>query len=106
MPARGCRTGKRSEGCCVDTACVHRERFVESVPRSTFLARHGPLLAHRVADWHGAVSGGEVARVLRDLRFVAATRQNAPETPACTDPRPIAPMAGAPRSGTRSSGAR
>ena len=38
-----------------------------------FLRRHQELLLGRVVYWHGDVNREEVARVLRDLRFVSET---------------------------------
>ena len=38
-----------------------------------FLRRHQELIVTRVVYWHGDVNRDEVAKVLRDLRFVSET---------------------------------
>src|SRR5690606_32579224 len=38
-----------------------------------FLRRHAELLIARAVYWHGDVNRDEVARLLRDLRFVSET---------------------------------
>ncbi|MBA2544926.1 MAG: hypothetical protein H0V17_35110 [Deltaproteobacteria bacterium] len=48
-------------------------RIVEPLSMGEFLRRHQELLKTRVVYWHGDVSRDEVARILRDLRFVSET---------------------------------
>jgi len=48
-------------------------RLVEPLSMGEFLRRHQELLLSRVVYWHGDVNRNEVARVLRELRFVAET---------------------------------
>jgi hypothetical protein len=48
-------------------------RLVEPLSMGEFLRRHQELLVTRVVYWHGDVHRNEVARVLRDLRFVSET---------------------------------
>jgi hypothetical protein len=48
-------------------------RIAEPLSMGEFLRRHAELLMTRVAYWHGDVNRDEVARVLRDLRFVSET---------------------------------
>ena len=48
-------------------------RIAEPLSMGEFLRRHAELLMSRVAYWHGDVNRDEVARVLRDLRFVSET---------------------------------
>jgi hypothetical protein len=48
-------------------------RLVEPLSMGEFLRRHQELLVTRVVYWHGDVNRNEVARVLRDLRFVSET---------------------------------
>jgi hypothetical protein len=48
-------------------------RINEPLSMGEFLRRHAELLMTRVVYWHGDVNRDEVARVLRDLRFVSET---------------------------------
>jgi len=48
-------------------------RIAQPLSMGEFLRRHQELLLTRVVYWHGDVSRDEVARVLRDLRFVSET---------------------------------
>jgi hypothetical protein len=48
-------------------------RIAEPLSMGEFLRRHAELLMTRVVYWHGDVNRDEVARVLRDLRFVSET---------------------------------
>ena len=48
-------------------------RFTQPLSMAEFLRRHAELLMTRVVYWHGDVNRDEVARVLRDLRFVSET---------------------------------
>lgn len=48
-------------------------RIAEPLSMGEFLRRHAELLMTRVVYWHGDVNREEVARVLRDLRFVSET---------------------------------
>jgi hypothetical protein len=48
-------------------------RIAEPLSMGEFLRRHAELLVTRVVYWHGDVNREEVARVLRDLRFVSET---------------------------------
>ena len=48
-------------------------RIAQPLSMGEFLRRHQEILLTRVAYWHGDVSREEVARVLRDLRFVSET---------------------------------
>ena len=48
-------------------------RITEPLSMGEFLRRHAEILMTRVVYWHGDVNRDEVARVLRDLRFVSET---------------------------------
>jgi hypothetical protein len=48
-------------------------RISQPLSMGEFLRRHAELLMTRVVYWHGDVNRDEVARVLRDLRFVSET---------------------------------
>lgn len=48
-------------------------RIAQPLSMAEFLRRHQELILTRVVYWHGDVSREEVARVLRDLRFVSET---------------------------------
>jgi hypothetical protein len=48
-------------------------RIAQPLSMGEFLRRHAELLMTRVVYWHGDVNRDEVARVLRDLRFVSET---------------------------------
>jgi len=48
-------------------------RIAEPLSMGEFLRRHAELLMTRVVYWHGDVNRDEVARVLKELRFVAET---------------------------------
>ena len=48
-------------------------RLVDPLSMGEFLRRHQELLVTRVVYWHGDVHRNEVARVLRDMRFVSET---------------------------------
>ena len=48
-------------------------RIAQPLSMGEFLRRHAELLMTRVVYWHGDVNRDEVARVLRDLRFVCET---------------------------------
>lgn len=48
-------------------------RIAQPLSMSEFLRRHAELLMTRVVYWHGDVNRDEVARFLRDLRFVSET---------------------------------
>lgn len=48
-------------------------RFTQPLSMGEFLRRHAELLMTRVVYWHGDVNRDEVARVLRDFRFVSET---------------------------------
>jgi len=48
-------------------------RLAQPLSMGEFLRRHAELLMTRVVYWHGDVNRDEVARVLRDLRFVSET---------------------------------
>src|SRR6185503_1163574 len=48
-------------------------RIVQPLSMGEFLRRHAELLMTRVVYWHGDVNREEVARLLRDLRFVSET---------------------------------
>ena len=48
-------------------------RIAEPLSMGEFLRRHAEILMTRVVYWHGDVHRDEVARVLRDLRFVSET---------------------------------
>jgi hypothetical protein len=48
-------------------------RIAQPLSMGEFLRRHQEILLTRVAYWHGDVSREEVARILRDLRFVSET---------------------------------
>ncbi len=48
-------------------------RIAEPLSMGEFLRRHQEILMTRVVYWHGDVNRDEVARVLRDLRFVSET---------------------------------
>lgn len=48
-------------------------RIAEPLSMGEFLRRHQELLVARIVYWHGDVSRDDIARVLRDLRFVSET---------------------------------
>jgi hypothetical protein len=48
-------------------------RIAQPLSMGEFLRRHAELLIARVVYWHGDVNRDEVARLLRDLRFVSET---------------------------------
>lgn len=48
-------------------------RISQPLSMGEFLRRHAELLMTRVVYWHGDVNRDEVARLLRDLRFVSET---------------------------------
>ncbi|HWO23290.1 MAG TPA: hypothetical protein VNO30_31330, partial [Kofleriaceae bacterium] len=48
-------------------------RIAQPLSMGEFLRRHQELILTRVVYWHGDVSREEVARVLRDFRFVSET---------------------------------
>ncbi|RMH39266.1 MAG: hypothetical protein D6689_17110 [Deltaproteobacteria bacterium] len=48
-------------------------RFLGSMTMGEFLRRHQELLMSRVTYWHGDVERDQVARLLRNFRFVAET---------------------------------
>jgi hypothetical protein len=48
-------------------------RIVQPLSMGEFLRRHAELLMTRVVYWHGDVNREDVARLLRDLRFVSET---------------------------------
>ena len=48
-------------------------RFAQPLSMGEFLRRHAELLMTRVVYWHGDINRDEVARVLRDFRFVSET---------------------------------
>lgn len=48
-------------------------RIAQPLSMGEFLRRHAELLMARVVYWHGDVNRDEVARLLRDLRFVSET---------------------------------
>ena len=48
-------------------------RIAQPLSMGEFLRRHAELLMTRVVYWHGDVNRDEVARLLRDLRFVSET---------------------------------
>ena len=54
--------------------CTPRTPLSEKVmTMGEFLRRHGSMLRDQVAYWHGSVRLEQVARVLRNLKFVAET---------------------------------
>ncbi|CAN5849298.1 hypothetical protein BH11MYX3_BH11MYX3_07860 [soil metagenome] len=48
-------------------------RIAEPLSMGEFLRRHQELIVTRVVYWHGDVNRDEVAKILRDLRFVSET---------------------------------
>jgi hypothetical protein len=48
-------------------------RIAQPLSMGEFLRRHAELLMTRVVYWHGDMNRDEVARLLRDLRFVSET---------------------------------
>jgi hypothetical protein len=48
-------------------------RIAQPLSMGEFLRRHAELLMTRVVYWHGDVNRDDVARLLRDLRFVSET---------------------------------
>lgn len=48
-------------------------RIAQPLSMGEFLRRHAELIIARVVYWHGDVNRDEVARLLRDLRFVSET---------------------------------
>jgi hypothetical protein len=54
--------------------CVPRTpRMENALSLGELLRRHGPMLRQQIAYWHGAVSQEKLAKVLRNMKFVADT---------------------------------
>ena len=71
---RGSRvTGTSTSRTSSRSASHRRVRIAQPLSMGEFLRRHAELLMTRVVYWHGDVNRDEVARLLRDLRFVSET---------------------------------